>query len=168
MQSLVTRLVDTTESLADFGARPADAAAARAAKSLRLARSSLRRLAANGTTQFRMDLRPDGSAELWLGGQPLELTAKLAQLLALLVEDTGPTADGLVGWKPCAVIASRLAERDGSAQSGALRQNLYRLRRALRDADENPFLVQTKPRCARFALQRRGPGEPPPVSTTRR
>ena len=120
----------------------------------------LRRLAESGSTRLEVVRRSAGDADVRIdGGEWFVLPRALTALLTALARDTGD-GGGLVGWKEKGEIADLLAKELGERPSrGALDQLIWRLRKALRTAGVNPFLVQTcRHQGARFALRVRRPG----------
>lgn len=120
----------------------------------------LRRLAESGSTRLEVVRRSTGDADVRIdGGEWFVLPRALTALLNALARDTGD-GGGLVGWKEKGEIADLLAKELGERPSrGALDQLIWRLRKALRTAGVNPFLVQTcRHQGARFALRVRRPG----------
>jgi len=120
----------------------------------------LRRLAESGVSRLEVVRRSTGDADVRIdGGQQFVLPRALTALLTALARDTGD-GKGLVGWKEKGEIADLLAKELGERPSrGALDQLIWRLRKALRSAGVNPFLIQTcRHQGARFALRVRRPG----------
>jgi hypothetical protein len=120
----------------------------------------LRRLAESGVSRLEVVRRSTGDADVRIdGGQRFVLPRSLTALLAALARDTGD-GKGLVGWKEKGELADLLAKELGERPSrGALDQLIWRLRKTLRSAGVNPFLVQTcRHQGARFALRVRRPG----------
>jgi len=120
----------------------------------------LRRLAESGVSRLEVVRRSTGDADVRIdGGQQFVLPRALTALLTALARDTGG-GKGLVGWKGKGEIADLLAKELGERPSrGALDQLIWRLRKALRSAGVNPFLIQTcRHQGARFALRVRRPG----------
>jgi hypothetical protein len=120
----------------------------------------LRRLAESGATRLEVVRRSTGDADVRIDeGQWFVLPRALTALLTALARETGD-GEGLVGWKEKGELADLLAKELGERPSrGALDQLIWRLRKALRTAGVNPFLVQTcRHQGARFALRVRRHG----------
>ncbi len=112
-------------------------------------------LAEHGTADFSMKLMADGTAAASIDGKPVRLSATLAALLAVLATDNGRGDGPLIGWQSLQEISEQLTLRLGRViRTGALRQNISRLRAKLEEAEIDRFLVQTQGSRARFALRR--------------
>ena len=102
----------------------------------------------------------DGQGRRWkvlVEGHPtVPLPSGLADLVKLLIEDQGPSADHKVGWKTPAELAWRLGKIAGTPVSThAVAERVRRLRRVLARAGVNEYLVETSRRLGyRFALHR--------------
>lgn len=119
-------------------------------------RKILHREAEKGVSDARVERFLD-HAELRIEGGPgIRLPDHLANLMEVLLEDRGGQGI-LVDWKSIHDISAALAKRsDDVPKQGAVRTRIYRLRKRLGEAGENPFLVQVLRRGgARFALRRR-------------
>jgi hypothetical protein len=120
----------------------------------------LRRLAESGANRLEVVRRSTGDADVRIDeGEWFVLPRALTALLTALARDTGD-GEGLVGWKEKGELADLLAKELGERPSrGALDQLIWRLRKALRTAGVNPFLVQTcRHQGGRFALRVRRHG----------
>jgi len=118
-------------------------------------------LAEYGTADLSMKPLADGSAKVSIDGQPVRLSATLAALLAVLATDNGRGDGPLIGWKSLPEVSEQLTLRLGRViRTGALRQNISRLRAKLEEAGIERFLIQTRGAQARFALRRPGPHSP--------
>jgi DNA-binding response OmpR family regulator len=109
-----------------------------------------------GAFSVELDSRADGSAVVRIDGKEFKFSPTLADLLAVLCEDTGRSADDLIGWKSINEVARLLKKKTGRRFTNhVVTQNVHRLRQVLFKAGLNPDLVQTNRRYGlRFALRR--------------
>lgn len=116
------------------------------------------RQTAPGAFSVEFNPRTDGSAVVRIDdGKEFTLPPTLADLLAILCEDTGRSTDDLIGWKSIHEVVNWLQKKTGRRfTKRAVIQSVYRLRKELFKASVNPYMVQTNRRYGlRFALRRK-------------
>jgi hypothetical protein len=117
----------------------------------------LQRLAKEGVAALALTFQSNGSGSLKIDGRDrIPLPPRLAALAAGLILDTGHSPDQLVSWKSDAEIIAALERRTQKKYRRHTFNHLfYLLRAALKDKDENPWLVMRDPKFgSRFALRR--------------
>lgn len=108
----------------------------------------------------------NGRAEFEIENRQLTLSPRLSTLLIALSRDTGPSENGLVGWKSIPELAEMIhgpkhgsfpeKKDDRKKLHRAILQSLYLLRNAFSAAGVNPYLIQSNAELGyRFALKRR-------------
>jgi hypothetical protein len=104
-----------------------------------------RNQAAMGVNKVIIDWKADGSADVSIEGyRKFWLPRNLAELLAVLRQDTGCSDDHLVGWKSITELTIHLGKKAGrNYKKHAVAQTVYRLKCAFREAGINPHLVQS-------------------------
>jgi hypothetical protein len=112
---------------------------------------------APGAFSVEFDSCADGSVKVCIDGREFTLSPTLADLLAVLCEDTGRSPDGVIGWKSIDEVIGLLKKKTGRQLTRhGVTQNVHRLRQELLKVGVNPYLVQTNRRCGlRFALRPR-------------
>src|SRR5205807_8597435 len=83
------------------------------------------------------------------GRAPFALAPKLATLLAILAAPGGATHDDRPGWRTSLELATELKVKQRSVA-----KLVHKLRRAMYDARENWWLIETSEWGVRLALQR--------------
>ena len=173
LDRITARLDHQVDAIAHVGARldaiavqraPETAARAHAGDARRASAEerTLREESRLGATSLAIASNLDGSAQVRInGGTPFYLQAKPAALLRIIAASGGRTADdGLVGWRSYAEVSVALAKYTGrTATARNVTHTTYKLRKALRDAGQNWFFVQTDQRGnVRFALREAAAG----------
>jgi DNA-binding winged helix-turn-helix (wHTH) protein len=116
------------------------------------------RQTAPGAFSVELHSRADGSVVVCIDdGKEFTLPATLADLLAILCEDSARSPDEFIGWKSIDDVVNLLKEKTGRRPTKrAVTQSVYRLRQELLKVGVNPYLVQTNRRSGlRFALRRK-------------
>lgn len=142
----------------------AGASVARARRSTAEERA-LRAQARVGAAAVAYDWNLDGSAQVRInGGTSFHLQAKPAALLRVIATPGGQaTNDGLIGWRSYAEAGVALAKYTGRAATPRnVTHTIYKLRKALREAGQNWFFIQTDHHGrVRFALRAEAAGPSP-------
>lgn len=103
-----------------------------------------------------MEVRPQraGSAMVRLDGAAwVRLSCGDARLLQVLAAAMPPEPDGCSGWRTYEEVAAALTAQRGTAPTRrALVESVYRIRRALKLADINPFTLRVDRRGGRLRL----------------
>ena len=103
----------------------------------------LKRSAANGVFDFRIEPQPNGWGKATVQGKILDLPPALSHLLGILASDSGePCADKFVPWKSVQVLHQRMEKARGvPSERGGMRNLMYRLRKLFTDNDLTPFFI---------------------------
>lgn len=131
-------------------------ALARAANAKR--RSTLR-AATTGAQTLEMRPAPKGAAVVRIdGGESFRLSRGDARLLKMLAQ-APVERDGFPGWLSYEDIMDRVLQKTGTSPTRrAIVEAVYRVRKALKAADTNEFLVQVDRRRGRLRFLLRVPG----------
>lgn len=131
-------------------------ALARAAEAKR--REALR-AATTGARTLEMRPAPKGAAVVRIdGGEPFHLSRGDARLLKLLAQ-APVERDGFPGWLSYEDIMDRVQQKTGTSPTRhAIVEAVHRVRKALKAADNNEFLVQVDRRRGRMRFLLRVPG----------
>lgn len=116
----------------------------------------LRKEAKAGVT-LTMDVGPDGSAEVSINGRPpFHVPPQLASLLGILATPPAKASDALAGWSTKAGLASALSNDGGATVApAAVARLVHKLRKAISDARENVFVIQTNRRLGAWRVTTR-------------
>jgi hypothetical protein len=113
--------------------------------------------ARQGVRTFRMEWLKRNRARVQIDGKTLELSPRLAELLALLASNQLGDSDGaFVGWKSWAEIAQQMSPKSPQKKgTHTASQNICRLRQAMLESGINQYYVQSeRVRGARLVLRR--------------
>ena len=119
-------------------------------------RRAERRAAASGASRLEIRVSRSGRAVVRIDGSEwIRMTRGDARLLHMLAKAPGNHADGFPRWQTYDEVRDAIAAKAGSRPTRhALTESVYRIRRALRAADVNEFLLQVDRRCGLRVLVR--------------